>query len=55
MFPLFALNGGKADFIVTLNPKDFPKQLLPAQKIRPGESVPTLPAGDNPAGPEAVA
>ena len=32
---------GQADFIVTLNPKDFPQQLLSAHVIRPGESVPT--------------
>jgi predicted nucleic acid-binding protein len=32
---------GKADFIVTLNPKDFPQSLLSAHVIRPGESVPT--------------
>lgn len=32
---------GRADFIVTLNPKDFPQQLLSAHVIRPGESVPT--------------
>jgi len=30
---------GKADFIVTLNPKDFPQQLLSARVIGPGESV----------------
>lgn len=32
---------GHADFIVTLNSKDFPQQLLSAHVIRPGESVPT--------------
>jgi predicted nucleic acid-binding protein len=32
---------GHADFIVTLNPKDFPQSLLSAHVIRPGESVPT--------------
>lgn len=32
---------GRADFIVTLNPKDFPQSLLSAHVIRPGESVPT--------------
>jgi predicted nucleic acid-binding protein len=32
---------GHADFIVTLNPKDFPQQLLSAHVIRPGENVPT--------------
>jgi predicted nucleic acid-binding protein len=32
---------GQADFIVTLNPKDFPQQLLSAHVIRPGQSVPT--------------
>ena len=32
---------GKADFIVTLNPKDFPESLLAAHVIRPGERVPT--------------
>jgi predicted nucleic acid-binding protein len=32
---------GQADFIVTLNPKDFPQQLLSANVIRPGERVPT--------------
>jgi len=32
---------GQADFIVTLNPKDFPQQLLSAHVIKPGESVPT--------------
>jgi len=32
---------GRADFIVTLNPKDFPQQLLSAHVIRPGESIPT--------------
>jgi len=32
---------GRADFIVTLNPKDFPQSLLSAHVIRPGESIPT--------------
>ena len=32
---------GRADFIVTLNPKDFPQQLVSAHVIRPGEIVPT--------------
>ena len=32
---------GNADFIVTLNPKDFPQQLLSAHVIRPGGSFPT--------------
>lgn len=32
---------GGADFIVTLNPKDFPQSLLSAHVIGPGESVPT--------------
>jgi predicted nucleic acid-binding protein len=32
---------GEADFIVTLNPKDFPQQLLSAHVIRPGARVPT--------------
>jgi len=32
---------GRADFIVTLNPKDFPQALLSAHVIRPGESIPT--------------
>ena len=32
---------GRADFIVTLNPKDFPQQLLSAHVIRPGQRVPT--------------
>jgi predicted nucleic acid-binding protein len=32
---------GHADFIVTLNPKDFPQQLLSAHAIRPDESIPT--------------
>jgi hypothetical protein len=32
---------GRADFIVTLNPRDFPQQLLSAHVIKPGESVPT--------------
>jgi predicted nucleic acid-binding protein len=32
---------GRADFIVTLNPKDFPQSLLSAHVIKPGERVPT--------------
>jgi predicted nucleic acid-binding protein len=32
---------GRADFLVTLNPKDFPQPLLSAHVIRPGESIPT--------------
>ncbi len=32
---------GQADFIVTLNPKDFPQEPLSAHVIRPGERVPT--------------
>jgi predicted nucleic acid-binding protein len=32
---------GSADFIVTLNPKDFPQALLSAQVIKPGERIPT--------------
>ena len=32
---------GPADFIVTLNPRDFPQQRLSAHVIGPGESVPT--------------
>lgn len=32
---------GRADFIVTLNPKDFPQTLLSAHVIGPGESIPT--------------
>jgi len=32
---------GRADFIVTLNPKDFPQQALSAHVIKPGQSVPT--------------
>jgi len=32
---------GRADFIVTLNPKDFPQTLLSAHVIKPGENVPT--------------
>jgi PIN domain-containing protein len=32
---------GRADFIVTLNPKDFPQSLLSAHEIRPGDSIPT--------------
>jgi len=32
---------GSADFIVTLNPKDFPQQLLTAHVIVPSERIPT--------------
>lgn len=32
---------GQADFIVTLNPKDFPQSLLSAHVIKPGERIPT--------------
>ena len=32
---------GRADFIVTLNAKDFPQRLLSAHVIRPGEPFPT--------------
>lgn len=32
---------GRADFIVTLNPKDFPQHLLSAHVIRPDEGIPT--------------
>ena len=32
---------GRADFIVTLNPKDFPQTLLSAHVIKPGERIPT--------------
>jgi hypothetical protein len=32
---------GRADFIVTLNPKDFPQTLLSAHVIKPGEDIPT--------------
>ena len=32
---------GRADFIVTLNPRDFPQSLLAAHVIKPGERVPT--------------
>jgi predicted nucleic acid-binding protein len=32
---------GLADFIVTLNPKDFPRERLSAHVIGPGESIPT--------------
>lgn len=32
---------GHADFIVTLNPKDFPQQLLSAHVIKPGDKIPT--------------
>ena len=32
---------GQADFIVTLNPKDFPKTRLTAKVIVPGDDIPT--------------
>jgi predicted nucleic acid-binding protein len=32
---------GKASFIVTLNPRDFPQDRLSAKVIRPGEPLPT--------------
>lgn len=32
---------GRADFIVTLNPKDFPQESLSAHVIRPGDRIPT--------------
>ena len=32
---------GRADFIATLNPKDFPQTLLSAHVIKPGQDVPT--------------
>jgi len=32
---------GRADFIVTLNPKDFPQTRLSAHVIKPGEDLPT--------------
>ncbi|MGH9566435.1 MAG: PIN domain-containing protein [Candidatus Angelobacter sp.] len=32
---------GRADFIVTLNPKDFPQPLLSAHVIKPAERIPT--------------
>lgn len=32
---------GRADFIVTLNPKDFPQSLLSAHVIGPSEIIPT--------------
>jgi hypothetical protein len=44
-----ALNGAKADFIVTLNPTDFPHLLRISFDL--SKASPQLPAGDNPAGP----
>ena len=38
---------GRADFIVTLNPKDFPKTRLTAKVIIPGDAIPTT-AGRRP-------
>ena len=32
---------GAADFLATLNPKDFPQRLLAAHVIAPGERIPT--------------
>lgn len=32
---------GAADFLVTLNPRDFPQKLLAAHVIAPGEKIPT--------------
>jgi len=32
---------GRVDFIVTLNPKDFPQSRLSAHVIKPGERIPT--------------
>lgn len=32
---------GQADFVVTLNPRDFPQSLLSAHVIKPGDEVPT--------------
>ncbi|HET9165601.1 MAG TPA: PIN domain-containing protein [Candidatus Angelobacter sp.] len=32
---------GAADFLVTLNPRDFPQRLLAAHVIAPGEKIPT--------------
>lgn len=32
---------GRADFIATMNPKDFPQALLSAHVIKPGELIPT--------------
>lgn len=32
---------GGADFILTLNPRDFPQQLLRAHVIAPGDEIPT--------------
>jgi hypothetical protein len=36
-----SVGAGRADFIVTLNPKDFPQTLLSAHVIKPGKDVPT--------------
>ena len=35
---------GRADFIVTLNPKDFPQSKFTARVIVPGEPLPSAPA-----------
>jgi len=32
---------GRADFVLTLNPRDFPQSPLAAHVIRPGERIPT--------------
>jgi hypothetical protein len=39
-FCLCSEHGG-ADFLVTLNPRDFPQRLLAAHVIAPGEKIPT--------------
>jgi predicted nucleic acid-binding protein len=36
---------GRADFIVTLNPKDFPKSHLSAHVVKPSERIPTTARG----------
>jgi len=36
---------GHADFIVTLNPRDFPQEHLTAKVIVPGDAIPTTAAG----------
>ena len=38
---------GKASFLVTLNPRDFPQDKLGAKVIRPGEPLPAAPAGSH--------
>lgn len=37
----FCAEQGAADFLVTLNPRDFPQRLLAAHVIAPGERIPT--------------